>query len=88
MKLLLLFVIPIPVPLVKPLTGKFWYVVADIVDAVNVPLIIVLPLTCNFSDGDVVPIPTLPVESILILSVCWSVLKVMKPPVLSVLNEN
>ena len=27
--------VDIPVPFVTPLTGKFWYVVADIVDAVS-----------------------------------------------------
>jgi hypothetical protein len=35
----------IPVPPVTPLTGKFWYVVAEIVFAVKPPVNIVAPVT-------------------------------------------
>jgi hypothetical protein len=35
------------------------------------PIISILPLTDNFSVGEVVPIPTFPEESILILSVLF-----------------
>jgi hypothetical protein len=42
------------------LVGKFKYVVAEIVLAVNPPFINVFPLTCSFCVGNPVPTPTCP----------------------------